>query len=334
MKQNTDKQPIVSITMSTYNVQSYLRDCMECVINQTMSNVEIICIDDGSTDDTSKILKEYAANDTRVKIILKEKNEGLAVSRNEALHLAKGKYIGFVDGDDLLNKDLFRQAVELAEKEKSDMVLWDYVVFSNTDELKKEPIKPSELVDVSKNNKLSLLQRPAFAWTKLIKTNLAGKLNLHFPEGCTRQDIPVHWKLITNINYISILPKRLYYYRQQSGATTFARDKRLLDLPKVMDIVKQQLIEDNLFETYKSEYLRQKLARLYGMIDHIDKKYYEEAMKMFWERMGKEELEYLKNKPELKWQIMDFYKSLDGSIFAKIRRKLWLGLRTAYRSIK
>jgi glycosyltransferase involved in cell wall biosynthesis len=303
------------------------------VINQTLQDIEIICIDDGSTDRTPEILKEFAAKDSRIKAIYKTKNEGLAVSRNEALALATGKYIAFVDGDDLLDKDLFRKALECAEENNSDLVMWDYAVFSNPIELKKNIQNPSGLKQISAANKTALLQRPAFAWTKLIRTEKARELQLHFPKGLTRQDIPVHWKLITQLDNIYLIPERLSYYRQQPGATTNQKDKRLFDLATIMDIVKQQLVKDNLYSVYKDEFLRQQLGLLYGMVDHIDEKLKSKATLMLEERMGEEQWKYIIDKKPLRKQTRDFYLVLKGSKIARVRRFFWLQTRKFYRTV-
>ena len=163
-------QPLVSVTMSAYNVDCFLRECLDCVVNQTLHNIEIICVNDGSTDGTLAILEEYAAQDSRIKIIDKDENEGLSVARNEALALATGKYVGFVDGDDLLDLDLFRKAYDCAEKNNSELVLWDYAVFGKESELGGNLLKASTFLATSPKDKVALLNRPAFAWTKLIRT--------------------------------------------------------------------------------------------------------------------------------------------------------------------
>ncbi|HIP33763.1 MAG TPA: glycosyltransferase family 2 protein, partial [Bacteroidia bacterium] len=128
--------PHITIAISTYNVEKYIRDSLLCIINQSLKNIEIICIDDASTDNTLKIIQKFAVNDHRIKVISKIKNEGLSVSRNKALELAKGKYITFVDGDDLMDLNLFKKAFNLAEKNKSDLVIWDHLTFWNSANIK------------------------------------------------------------------------------------------------------------------------------------------------------------------------------------------------------
>jgi glycosyltransferase involved in cell wall biosynthesis len=324
-------QAKVSITMSVYNVEKYLRSSLECIVNQTLKNIEIICIDDGSTDGSLAILQEYAQNDARIQVIAKPNNEGLAVARNEALALAIGTYVTFVDGDDLFDVTMFEKAYQLAESKDADMVLWDYLVFWNESEISTKKTVPSALLNASNTNKIALLQRPAFTWIKLIKTEVAKKLQITFPKGLTRQDIPVHWQLITQINAIALLPERLSYYRQQSQATTHKADERLFDLATVLDKTKVYLEQNNVYETYKEEFLRQQLNVLAGMYDKVQKELKPKALEMVKERLQADQWEYIHSNKPLRKQALDFYLSLQGVFSAKIRRKVWLLSRNVYR---
>ena len=99
-------QPIVSILVPCYNVEAYLRECLDSIVNQTLTDIEIICINDGSTDGTLGIIKEYAAKDKRIKIIDKE-NEGYGKSMNRGLDAATGEYVGIVESDYLDEPDMF-----------------------------------------------------------------------------------------------------------------------------------------------------------------------------------------------------------------------------------
>ena len=323
--------PLISITMSVYNVEKYLRSSLDCIVNQTLQNIEIICIDDGSTDGSLAILQEYAQKDNRIKVIAKPKNEGLAVARNEALALATSTYITFVDGDDLFDVTMLEKAYQLAENKGADMVLWDYLVFWNESEIKVKKTEPSVLLNMSNTNKIALLQRPAFTWIKLIKTAVAKKLQITFPKGLTRQDIPVHWQLITQIHAIVLLPERLSYYRQQPQATTHKADERLFDLATVLDNTKVYLAQNKLYQTYKDEFLRQQLNVLAGMYDKVQQDLKPKALTIVKQRLLADQWEYIHSNKPLRKQARDFYLSLHGVLIAKIKRKIWLLSRGIYR---
>ena len=123
-------QPKVSILIPCYNVEKYLPQCLESVIGQTLRDIEIICINDGSTDSTLDILKQYADKDTRIKIIDKE-NEGYGISMNCGIDMATGEYIGIVESDDWVDADAFETLYNAAKKYDVDMVKGDFVFFDD-----------------------------------------------------------------------------------------------------------------------------------------------------------------------------------------------------------
>lgn len=117
---------MISIIVPVYNVTSYLPQCLDSLVNQTYRDLEIICVNDGSKDDSLKILEDYAARDARIKIISRE-NRGIAASRNEALEQAQGEWLMFVDSDDWVDIQTCQSAMELAEQYQADVVMWAYV---------------------------------------------------------------------------------------------------------------------------------------------------------------------------------------------------------------
>ena len=120
------KYPLVSIILPAYNVAPYIRQCMDSVVNQTYKNLQIICVDDGSADDTPSILKEYAEADPRIKLIIQE-NTGISIARNRALDLARGEWIMFVDSDDWLETYAVERCVALAQQYQTTLMLhWEH----------------------------------------------------------------------------------------------------------------------------------------------------------------------------------------------------------------
>jgi glycosyltransferase involved in cell wall biosynthesis len=327
-------EKVLSITLATYNVEEFIEESINSIINQTFKDFELICIDDGSSDNTLKILKEFEAKDARIKVIAKQINEGLAVARNESLKLAKGKYITFLDGDDIYDKTLFEKAVALAEKEQSDIVYWDYLPFYDVKDIPKLQKQTSDLLNLNPKNKKALLKRPSFTWVKIIRTEKARELKIHFPKGYTRQDIPVHWQLVTQINKVSILPEKLAFYRQQPNATTAKKDTKLFHLVYVMDIVKTYLEESNLFEAYKNEFYTQQLNFFSGMYDNIKSEYKKEALVLIKERLEDTHYNFINTTNLVRPQAKYFLKSLKGDFVSKIRLNLRKTIRSIYRKLK
>ena len=121
-----DEQPLISIIVPVYNVEQYLAQCLDSIVNQTYSNIEVICVNDGSLDSSAEILRHYARIDNRIKIIDQE-NQGLSGARNTGLKYAKGKYLMFIDSDDWIDLETCEAVVNSAEHYNADLVLWSYI---------------------------------------------------------------------------------------------------------------------------------------------------------------------------------------------------------------
>lgn len=157
--------PKVSVIIPVYNVEKYLRECLDSVINQTLSDIEIICINDGSTDNSLGILKEYAEKDSRIKIITQE-NQGQGVARNNAIEAAQGEYLVFVDPDDFLDSE----ALEVINKSFSDsavdIIQFDYLVCSEDGANNRQRVFKKR---AKRYFNLNLLNNKVFNWQEVGK---------------------------------------------------------------------------------------------------------------------------------------------------------------------
>ena len=325
----------VTIALSAYNVAKYVRASLDCLLSQTFKDFELLCIDDASTDETWEILEEYAAKDNRIRFIRQEKNQGLAVSRNLAIAEAKGEYLLMLDGDDLFAPTMLEKAYNKAKETNADLVMWDYCTFYHEEELEQLCQHPSTLIGFDSKDKFALLRRPAFTWVKLMRTDKLRELGVHFPEGLTKQDIPVWWHLVSALDKITILPERLSFYRQNPYNTTSRKDRSVFSLAYVMDITKTQLLEDGLYETYKYEFLRSRLNLLQGMYDYIKPEYKAEAMSLIRERLDDDAKTYIYSKDcECGSRTKMFFKGYCfGNIIEKIKYDTLMVVRSIYRRI-
>lgn len=180
MKQNSEKiqiTPKISIIVPVYNVEKYLRRCLDSIVAQTFTDWECICVDDGSPDNSGKILDEYASKDQRFVIIHKE-NGGVSSARNAGLDIARGEWIGFVDSDDWIDLQMFSDLVAYAKQTDADVIVFGYALYDGKKDLKK--IKPAEgKLDMSTDLD-SLWQAP---FSKLFKSSILTKVR--FPVGIT-----------------------------------------------------------------------------------------------------------------------------------------------------
>lgn len=329
--------PKVTLALSVYNVEPYLWKSLVCIINQTFRDVEILCIDDCSKDGTYAILEEYAAKDDRIRLLKQPTNMGLSCSRNLAMAEARGEYILMLDGDDLFDPTMVEKAVAKAEETGADMVMWDYLVFYDESEIAPKLSEPSTLHGVKVSDRIALLKRPGFAWVRLLRMDAVRRLQLHFPEGLTKQDIPIHWTLCTQLSdeKIALIPERMAYYRQTSTNTTSRKGKSLYSLAKVLDIVGDYLNEKGLYATYRDEFWRSRLSTLQGMYDFIVPKYKQEALAMVKERLNDDAWEYIhSSRCELTSRTKAFYGMLEGNLIATLKYKGTMAVRWLYRKIK
>lgn len=133
-------RPKVSVVVPIYNVEKYLRQCLDSIVNQTLKDIEIICVDDGSTDSSPEIIQEYAAKDSRVKVITKP-NSGYGNSMNRGFDLAEGEYVGIVESDDYAELDMFEKLYQRAEKNKLDVVKSGYYFYYSVPKERNEKIE-------------------------------------------------------------------------------------------------------------------------------------------------------------------------------------------------
>ena len=219
------KQPKVSILVPCYNVEKYLNQCLDSIVNQTLKDIEIICINDGSTDSTLDIIKSYAKKDKRI-IIIDKKNEGYGKSMNRGLNVASGEYVGIVESDDWVEKDAFEVLYNTAKKNRADMVKADFVFFDNDtgietpgwsigirDDLKETVFCPTEL-----NPDIIWTGHPSI-WTCLYSNKMIQDNNIRFARtpGASFQDMGFKPKTFAVSERFFYIPKVILHYRKHAN---------------------------------------------------------------------------------------------------------------------
>lgn len=211
--------PIISIIIPVYNVEEFISKCIESILSQTFKNFELILVNDGSTDRCGEICDEYARKDKRIHVIHKA-NGGQSTARNVALDIAKGKYIGFVDGDDYIASDMYEQLYDAMVSYDADIsVCGRYNVSNNK-------ITPFFTMDTSlvMNSKETIRRLLVYdnidssPCDKLFSSVLFD--NIRFPSGYICEDVAVVYKLIEEASKIVHTGKPLYYYLQRQGSTS------------------------------------------------------------------------------------------------------------------
>ena len=273
---NLSKQekPKVSIIIPIYNHEKYLRECLDSVVNQTMNDIEIICVNDGSTDGSLDILKEYANNDNRIKIIDKG-NTGLGPSRNVGLDYISGEYVMFLDSDDMLRNNACEIAYEKIKESNSDILSFGWHVFTDTDNpVYKKISKDYKLVDknisfMNKDWEKALETDHPYSWNKIYKTIFIKDYRF-LKTKFFAEEIDMSYKLFKNCSKITLIDDVLYEHRISGQNLSLKRDlKTLFIVWRSFAVCFFDLLFNNNYDLYKIlSFYRIHLQRYNGEIYH------------------------------------------------------------------
>ena len=280
---------LISVIIPVYNVEKFLPYSLDRVINQTYKNLEIILINDGSTDNSKAICKQYEEKDNRIKII-NQKNQGAAVARNTGLDNASGKYIGFVDSDDVISLEFYTGLYKLLKETDSDISECASVQISEDDLFNKNyKFDNIDNIDFITTNSLGALNRinseeiyitgkSIVVWNKLYKRQLFN--DIRFPIGKKYEDDLTTYKIFNKINKLASTEKVLYNYVQRKNSLMhkeFSMDR--LEALEVFDNY------EHFFKEYNNRYLYVKclvryLRILYTILEELYNSQYKEKEKV------------------------------------------------------
>ncbi len=243
--------PKISVIIPVYNTERYLRDCMDSIVNQTLKDIEIICINDGSSDSSLQILKEYEKQDSRIIVIDKE-NTGAGDSRNKGLEVAinsgGGDYIKFVDSDDYIALNALEILYNKIIQDNSDICICGIKDNNGASTIPKF----LGTLNIKENPKYAFSFKPDIN-TKLYKTSVLKDNHLKFQNLTTCNDLFFSYLAVIFAERISVIDDLLYFYRTENNLTniTSTRGKEAYNICKAMLDVKNELIRINKFIIYK-----------------------------------------------------------------------------------
>ncbi|MEQ8292245.1 MAG: glycosyltransferase [Roseovarius sp.] len=231
--------PKLSIIVTAYNVAGYLGPCLDGILGQTLGDIEVIVVDDGSTDGTAEIIETRAAADGRVRPIRFEENTqgGVGPAANAGLAVATGDFIGYADGDDLYDPQMFATLYDAAVTHDADLAMCRYHLMDDaTGELTEpdearywQPYRETTAVTLDAARRSELLRFIAVPWRKIYRRDLVERAGLRFPEGDHFfEDNPVHWAAVLGAQRVVMVPERLCRHRvARPGQTMETADHRL-----------------------------------------------------------------------------------------------------------
>lgn len=257
----------VSVVIPVYNVEDYLRDCLDTIVNQTLKDIEIICVNDGSPDNSLDILNEYASKDDRFTIISQE-NGGHAVATNVGMTYATGEYLFLMDSDDILKLNALEDTYKIAKEKELDFVLFKAINYDD------EQDKYYEAENYSMNRVARIVGDKIFTyedlgdaifnitvtpWSKLYNREFIEKHNITFPEGLIFDDNVFFWKVLFNAKRIYFHKEFLFTRRWYSTSSTTKGDRRFIDSIAIYNLVWDVFKEFDLFEKHKKKLYNQKV---------------------------------------------------------------------------
>lgn len=275
----TNIRPTVSVIVAVYNAEKYLRQCLDSIVGQTLKEIEIICVNDGSTDASIKILEEYASKDERVSIISKE-NEGLggASARNMGLRHAKGEYVSILDSDDFFDPYMLEKAVKRADETKADLVVFGGYEYDTRNgntytvaSILNEKVVPEKEVFSYRDCKDSIYQlTQGMAWNKLYRKSFLDKHDIEFQKIKYTDDAYFTFSHMVLAERISVVKEFLCYYRVNSG---ISQTDGLTNYPDSAYIpyieLKKSLVEWGIYEAVRKSFVNCAAAFMRYFYDKI-----------------------------------------------------------------
>lgn len=238
--------PKVSIIVPVYNVEDYIEKCINSLLDQTLDDIEIIIVNDGSTDRSKEKIIPYLDTYSNKIKYLEKQNGGLSSARNFGIPSATGEYIAFLDSDDYVEKEMYETMYKKAIEEQSDMVecdfIWEY------------PNKRK--VDIGKiyhGKKEMIITARVVAWNKLIRREIIEKTDARFPEGLRYEDVEFFYKIVPYLERVSFVKEPFIHYIQRSNSIVNTQNIRTKEIFTVLNNVLDYYKKNSLYDEYREE---------------------------------------------------------------------------------
>lgn len=258
--------PTLSVIVTAYNIERYVRQCLESVAAQTLTDLEVLVVDDGSSDATPRIVAEFCEADPRFVPVLLPTNSpgGVATAANAGLDRATGEWVGFVDGDDFVEPRMFERLVESAASCGADLAMCEYQEVEDGTGERRDPAdahrwaaltEPCHVLDVP--TRKQVLRFVAVPWRKLYRRTLLEDHAIRFPvSDGFYEDNPFHWAAVLSASTLAVVPEVLCYHRVgRAGQTMATADARLFGIFAHHDTIHAWLVQRRLLEVYETSLL-------------------------------------------------------------------------------
>lgn len=274
----------VSVIVPFHNVENYISKCLASLMYQTLEDIEIICINDASTDGSVDIVKTYAENDKRIKLLNIDTMSGQSYARNFGLEIATGEYIGFVDSDDWVELDMFEKMYNRARLGDTDITMCQATLYDDkeqrfyTDDY--YSLKPLEKMGDNVfspiDTKDDILNINVVLWNKIYKLEFLKKTGVKFQDGYIYEDMPFFYETYLKASRVNILWEFLYFYRQNRSFSTMQNsDKKIYDRIPMAERTYRVLEQAPFFQEKKAEIVSWLIDDIFHRYTLLEDKYYE-----------------------------------------------------------
>ena len=288
----------VSVIIPVYNAEKHLEECIRSILSQTLREIEIICVDDGSTDSSAQILTRLSREDSRL-VIVRQENAGAGAARNHGIRLARGKYLSFLDADDFFDPHMLERAFEQAEAERAELVVFK-ADFYNEKLHTFSPCIYSLMENMLPDHRPFAgveIERDIFkvvvgwAWDKLFLASFVRENGLRFQEQRTSNDMLFVFSALVKAQRISTVPEILAHQRRHAGGTlSVTREKSWMCFYQALIALREQLKSWGLYERFEQDYINYALHfslwNLNTLSDPTKKKLYNQLRKAWFRELG------------------------------------------------
>lgn len=342
-KDSQIKKPRVSIVVPIYNVEKYLNECVDSILGQTLKEIEVILVDDGSPDSCGKIVDEYAKRDNRV-IAVHQKNSGYSAAVNKGIDLANGEYIGIIESDDFIEADMYERLYESAKKYNTDITKGLFYFYNPTLEKSKQNrvyVNPCGIdLRLAPEGGFHVTEFPeiigfhASIWSSIYRADFVKKIKIPETAGASYQDFPFMIEAMCKAERISVVKKPFVHWRNEpkQGNSTSAKGKKLLLMGKNTETGLNIIRNSGYYDALKEPFYAHALWTNIGFFYRIEKKYkneyYSHLRKIFEDLKTDTSFKYEFCRPEDKLAIKailrhkNWHAFYASHIFGGIRRRI------------
>ena len=325
----------ITVIVPVYNVEKYLRKCLDSLIDQTYKNIKIVCVNDGSTDSSAKILEEYQKKDSRILIINKE-NGGLSSARNAALKKCDTEYVMFCDSDDTFSLRMCEKMLTSIEEDNSDIAVCTQNVIYHTHEEMRESDRNYYRLNYYGKNEVDdelIIKTDVSVLNKIFRTSIINKNNISFPEGINNEDFYFYNAYMSVSKTVTFVNQRLYNYVRRANSimsSNFEAEHlsldHLLSAEKLFDFYEKT----GFIKEHADLFWQQWVQSFWFSIEHTSDNHKTEVKTHAREFANKYFNDYLPNNPKV---VNEVKYIINNSIISKVKRKARQVLASTYKKV-